>query len=722
MKSIAIRRLNILPIPKGSGLPSKQKLALLSELANLGYHVNNPQALDACSKALLLDYDQIVQALKVRRGGNVDYVPLFLGFPDDVPDDDEYFSKRIFGWLQTIVGPYPKGQKLDNGLVVPEWLFDLKEFGADPITQFQDEGLFKKALKRLKGKKKDSHTEWISLELVEAEDTLERLRDWALQCLYANSSVKEALHEDILRVLSSVDFQEKLDLDKVVRRENRALLAKLYWQNEDLEKLKTVTTSATDVLRLFAALTDSDLSLAAPITFPKLKRRQRRVILSILEAACGLEEEFRNYAGLWKEVGRYLHPGEYSKTFPKTAKVFDQLRNGKLRTFASETERLLSEGKAQAALTHLKKRPGTLGRKVHELLRKFPKQSDLCLEAFQDITPDMTLKNLLVLKSYFATINDSAWRTVINKRGKIKVLPNNSKGALETTLLESLQEILLASIRANLESRDSWQELSVYIDPRLKDYTVALQQRAASDGILTYGRGTRLPLDMNKALRLFVYWKEAGKRTDLDLSVIQFDESFNYLGHVSYTNLSLNGIVHSGDIQSAPQGAAEFVDITLSKVDEKVRYLAPQVLRYSGDTFGDLDCHAGWMMRDKINKDYKSFDIKTVVNKFDLNGSGSFCIPLLVDLKDREATLVDLFIGQRALYNNVEGSKNEVAIACREVHKFLATRPTLFSLAHHHAKARGAKLVEREEANISFGLQDCTYNAHETEKILAELL
>ena len=652
----------------------------------------------------------------------MDHVPLFLGFPDEIPEDDEYFTKRLVGWFGNLARIYPEGETLNNGLVVPPWLFDLKAFGADPITQFQDKTLFEKALSLIKGKKADTHTQWITLELVDAEAALDQLKAWALQCLYANSSVKEALHEDLLTVLSTLDFESDLDLERVVRRENRALLAKVYWNRQDFEKLKTVTQSATDILRLFAALTGSDISLAEKITFPKLKRLQRRWVLEILESAHAVEEEVRKYEGLWKELGRYLHPGEYAKAFPKTAGVFDQLRNGKLRTFAGTTERLLAEGDAEQALAHLRKRPGTLGRKLHELLRQFPDQSGMCLEEFSKITDDMTLKNILVLRSYFQTINTNPWRTVVNMRGKIKTLPNNSLGALSGEQLKDLDACLLQAIQVHLGPRSSWKGKTVFIDPRLKDFTIALQQRAASDGILTYGRGSRIALDLTKVLRLFVYWKEAGDRTDLDLSVIQFDEEFNYLGHVSYTNLETGGIVHSGDIQSAPHGAAEFVDITLAAVNEKVRYLAPQVLKYSGDAFPTLICHAGWMLREKVDKSYKSFDIKTVVNKFDLNGSGSYCIPMLVDLTEQQATLVDLFIGQKALHNNVEGSKNEVAVICREVLKFVYTRPTLWDLAHHHLQARGATPAEREVADITFGLEGCTYNAHDTEKILADLL
>jgi hypothetical protein len=42
---------------------------------------------------------------------------------------------------------------------------------------------------------------------------------------------------------------------------------------------------------------------------------------------------------------------------------------------------------------------------------------------------------------------------------------------------------------------------------------------------------------MEKTLRLFAYWKQIKNRTDLDLSVIFFNDQMKAINHVSYTQL-----------------------------------------------------------------------------------------------------------------------------------------------------------------------------------------
>jgi stress response protein SCP2 len=61
-------------------------------------------------------------------------------------------------------------------------------------------------------------------------------------------------------------------------------------------------------------------------------------------------------------------------------------------------------------------------------------------------------------------------------------------------------------------------------------------------------------------------------RTDYDLSVLMLNEKFEYANQLSWTNLRTeDGVgVHSGDITSAPDGASEFIDIDLGKVECKV--------------------------------------------------------------------------------------------------------------------------------------------------------
>jgi len=273
--------------------------------------------------------------------------------------------------------------------------------------------------------------------------------------------------------------------------------------------------------------------------------------------------------------------------------------------------------------------------------------------------------------------------------------------------------------------KPSWQGKKCWIDPCLRKYTVPLQQRKASEGMLTLGRGTRIPLDSGKVLRLFVYWKERTRTTDLDLSLIQFDQNFNYSGHVSYRRLAAEGIVHSGDLQSAPLGAAEFIDMELSVLRELegCRYVAPQIHRYGGDFFSVMDCQAGWMIRDQVDATYKSFDLKTVQNKFDLNGGASYALPIVIDLQESEIIFVDLYMRGLSQRNTAEGAVGDISIVTQEMARLGEMLPNLYDLALLHQQARGAKKVEQaEDADITFGRNGRTYSADRVERILAELL
>ncbi len=721
MKTIALKRLHLVTVPKGTGMTPARRVVLQAELAKMGYRLTNPELLEKASDTFFLDYGDCVRTLQHMRGGDVAYVPLFTGFPDQVPDDDEYFAQRIVGYLGNAFQMFPDGITLENGMVVPRWLFDVGQFGADPISQMQTKTLWQRAKEKMGGKKADAHVEWIDLRLVWADEVEGALQEWLEHVLFAKSSVREELHPDVAEVMG-VTGVGWLDFEQVVMKETRALVLKLFWQADRLDEVAQLATGPTDVLRLFAALTETDVSLAGPIRFPKLSRKQRRLVLQILESAGNLAEDLQRYRGLWLELGRYAHPGEYQNRYPRTAQAFDALRNGKVETFAGRTETLMRRSEAGSVLAHLSKRPGELGRKVHELMRRFPQRSEAIEGAFGKAATRMTVKNLLVLKAYFASINEQPFRTVINKRGKIKVLPNNALRALSAEQLDGIRGVIEGALVRQLATRESWEGKTVWVDPQLARYTVPLQQRAASDGLLAVGRGSRLVVDLDKVLRLFVYWKQTARRTDLDLSVIQFDEAFNYVGHVSYTNLASGGIVHSGDLQSAPHGAAEFVDITLKKVDPNTRYLATQVYRYAGEGFAQMQCHAGWMVRSKVDGTYKSFDLKTVSNKFDLNGTGGYCVPHVVDLEKGEIIMTDLYMGAKAFHNNVEGAYGNVAMAAREIANFTETRPTMKGLAELHVAARGGTLVGQVPADITFGLSDCTYNASDVEGVLSNLL
>ena len=95
LRAIAVRRLRLIPVA-GRGVETRRKVVLLAELARLGYVVDDPEGYD---DSALDHHDELIATLREMKGGHVDYVPLFQGFPDAVPDGDEYFVKRVIGYL-----------------------------------------------------------------------------------------------------------------------------------------------------------------------------------------------------------------------------------------------------------------------------------------------------------------------------------------------------------------------------------------------------------------------------------------------------------------------------------------------------------------------------------------------------------------------------------------------------------------------------------------------
>ena len=726
MYDIALRRLRLLPLTRGAGRTREQALGLLTELAELGYRVTNPEAL-AVGGVAAERYAEVMQTLSAMRGGDKAWVPLFRGFPERVPEEREYFARRIMGWLGSIFGIFESGERLETGVTVPDWLFDLEQFGADPITQLQTREAFLRGAADQSDRRGDEHTEWIDLEAVAVDDLDDRLTAWLRGALYAKSALKEAVREDLAAALAHLG-PGAVDPAKISQKETLAFALRVYWDRGDGASLAALTRSSTDLLRLFALLTDTDVSLATAIRYPKLTRAQRRMVLGALASSASsaeaLAEDLDRYRGLWLKIARGLHLGARGARQPAVVAAFALLREDKVRSFASVTEAHLRSGDVPALLAHLRRRPGTFARRLHEVLRRFPGQTGEILVAFDVAADRVPVKTLLVLDAHLQTINHREERAIVNKKGVMKVLPNTTRGGLDAAALAAVRETVESALTRRLAERSSMAEQAVYVDPALAGVTVPLQQRAASDGLITLGRGSRIPLDMDRVLRLFVYWRQAQKRTDLDLSVIQFGESMNYLGHVSYTRLKGAGIVHSGDLQSAPQGAAEFIDITLSDLPEGARYLAPQVYRYCGESFEGLaESFAGWMIRSSVDSDYKSFDPKTVQNGFALTGRAAYAIPLLVDLARREIVLVDLYVKGLRFHNRAEGAKGDVATLVRQIADFTNTRPTMGRLADLHARARGGVRVDDPAAaEVTFGVNEGTWRASDAGQVLSELL
>lgn len=670
LNQIALKQLRIWEVDETAADEASQQLLTL-ELGQLGVRVKQPISgfLDR------LSFSALISTLTAMRGGNVNYVPLFSNFPDDRPTDYGYFLRRLLGlW------------GVDT--------FDRRNFGADPISQQQQQDLYHATVEAQAKRLADVHVEWIEIEFVSATELQQRLCHWVQAELYQASSVKEALWADIFSVMDILN--PPILPAKIVVKETLVRVAARTWQQEQ----KLLLHTPTDLLRLFAFLQAQDVSLAQPVFLKglKLSRPQRQVILQFLNSCSNLEEDLLRYKGLWVKCLESLHPGDYRKTFPHVVNAFDALRNNRIQSYASR----LINAPMQEQLAIALERPGELIRRAGWLAKL---HGGVAVgQALRSLKEVESLPLPLLMTAY-CTLNSDAGksRLVINKAGKFHVGDKPEPATDLLPVVEVLEQFILLKLSATKE----WE--TVWIDPALDTIVIPLQARKQSDGLLNLARGTRMRLsDDCTILRLFVYWQQTAEQTDLDLSVLLLNDHFAATGHVGWNHYGTDeAVIHSGDIQSAELGASEFIDVDLSKAFEG-RYLLPSVIRYCGESFTQLAaCYAGWMQRTDRTSDYQAFDPKTVAQKVAIQGNGGVWIPFLLDVVNRELIYVDIVNrGSRTIEDNVHFPKLAAAIS-----RLHTSRPTFGQLARWYAQANHARVVPREKASTTIGLQDnCTVN------------
>lgn len=684
MRLISVRRLNIFPITtNGSRLLNLvEKTTIVNELNKMGYSICNPELLNKATVETLLDYEATIKELERLRGGDVKYVPLFNGFPNKVPEENEYLLKRIISFITGIE------------------LYDRSEFGADPTTQMQVKDLWDAGVAAQARRKEDDTTNWIDITLMNESSVLAELENWFNCQLYSKVPIKDAYHEDIITLLNVF----KPDPTSIVQKENLALVMRHKWDNGSHQEALAMARTPTDILRLFAG--KDNVSLSNPAAFPKFSRKERRCVLkAVNKFAETNKEDFSTYRSLWLSIARGLHPFENKnkRYCPMAAEMFSSLSKKSFPTFNSRTEALIKEGNIVNICDHLQTRPTMFARSLHRLLRIAPAFKDLIYKRFEEVAHRIPPKNLVTISAYFNSLQTAKYRTIINRMGKISVLENNlQEFAPEQNILDNSVQKSLVSTYGN-----DWKGKKIYIDSVLESYIVPTQERATSDGLLTAARGSRIPVQVDKVIRLFVYWQQNNTRTDLDLSCLMLDENFNSLGHVSYTRLNAEGITHSGDIQSAPHGAVEFIDISIKRLPRNVYYVVPQVYKFAGESFNELrKCYVGWQTRNKCSKNYKSFDIKTVVDKFDASkGNAAYCLPFMYSVKDKCFVMTDLYVGGVKFGNRVENAQDSLEMICKGINEFQHSRPNMMQLSLDNVKARGGTLVsEPNDADVILDL------------------
>lgn len=483
-------------------------------------------------------------------------------------------------------------------------------------------------------------------------------------------------------------------------------------------------TTPTDVLRLTSAMFDGDVSLAKPTKMGKMSRPMRKALMATLEHQLmstndesQLIENFFTYKEMWVRVGHALHPGEHAKKFPLVASVFQDLRdNNKPVTFNSQAEGLMLSKQPVQAAQFLASRPGVFARNLNRLLAMSDEvQSKAVLKSFANSAHSIATPVLLQLHSHFLHQHEKTVRTFMPKGGLSKLFVVDNEANVIS--VESAKAVTTACETALKERFKSFPELGkVYVDPALKLQNTPFAQRSASKALASVARGSRFSIEEEdkNTIRLFLWWNENGKnkegkdytsgRVDIDLSCVLMDKDYKQIDICSYYNLRSEGMTHSGDIVSAPQGACEFIDIDLKKLDSNVRYVVMTISSYTQQKYCDLpECFAGWMMRDKPQSG-KTFDARTVKNKVDLTSESTQMMPAIFDTETKEFIWADIAVKTGYGVNNVANNLTGIGYNVKAITNLI--KPNLYDLFMLHAEARGQVVSSKEEADTVFSLHE----------------
>lgn len=595
---------------KSSKSPEESNQAMIGTfiacLSQLGYYVDA----DNITRLLVSDVDDLTNRLKETldvfktiKGADVEYTPMYVNFPQQVIDMDEWEL-----YLNAIVH-YASG-----GQLFPYYDKEVREVDVEKVK-----------VKELTIIDEHEYINKLASDLLSREQSLTQLERTCL--LYTlGYPCDSAL------------------LEQPIKYKETLMLVASYLFVRRPEQLSQALKTGTDVLRFYAYLSGFN-ELLEPIKFKTMPRKMRRLLVNVLNDVLS-PEDVKGKESLFTRMFHALHVGEYKKaTIVNT--IAKQLRSNKFSpaTFNSKLEKLFKDydsGKIydteDKVINLVSTRAGVLARNFLRLynsgtVRMRNKTVDAFCSVIDKIPMRLAIQVLGLAEYYTKKENLEKDRFAVLRGSASKVL--QFKGKYTRRVLKKHVEQMRDAIKNSKAIGDT----NVTISPEMYKLKIPSQLRNMNATSMVVGRGSRLPMGDKNTIRFFIYW--VGR--DVDLSAVAFDENLIYKSNVSWTHLRSGYAHHSGDITQAPNGASEFIDIDVEKaLAEGVRYISMNVYSFSRIQFNDIDtCYAGYMMRDKPASN-EIYDARTVEYKFDLNGQCVESTPLVFDLKTREVVVTDI--------------------------------------------------------------------------------
>jgi len=539
MHNILLRH-NRISIPKGTGVPGEQQQQVATVLMNLchyGYSLNEPatRSLLALNGEELASWWGLVESELASITGDDkkigDFV-VYKNFPKEVLDKSaaEYWYAQILMYWGLPKGLFAQEAEPREGMSEQPPATVLRKANYDTLNNILDSYV-------------SSASRWKSQEQDDA-------------IFLANTY--------------PVNFA------KFGFKENLVALATLLIQEGKQVKIST----ATDVLRLAAGLSDGDISLREKVKFKSFNRNTRQYLLTALEACPNLVEDVARRSSVWKKFLHNLHPWDYKMRCPLVCEVADKLYNNRLVTFNSTVEKYL-EQKNDKVLELLSTRPGEYRRRLVHLLELFGgKAADIFVS--DDVLGKLKVSQLVSMRRFLETVNIRNFRVFPPKGNwnRLQIAESKKISPEHVKHISSAIGKILKERVPNIKFLDEMTELI---------------KLPSNDGeVSPYARGTVFPIpeDVN-FIRTASYWEQKGQTVWFDNGWNLFDSNWNSKGTCCWNeNSSAEGsAVFSGDPVNSTEmrgRGCQLIDLYLPKLKARgVKYAVWSVLCFSGVPFSD---------------------------------------------------------------------------------------------------------------------------------------
>lgn len=447
-----------------------------------------------------------------------------------------------------------------------------------------------------------------------------------------------------------------------------------------LEKSQLVSgATSTDVLRVTALMSGNDVSLRKPGRFKKFSRPERRNILSLLNSASNLVDDFALRPEQWKRLLSFLHPNDF-KQFDNVSKAYDILYRGDYESFNARVEKGI-ETKDVSVLDLLASRPGSFLRRFHKAYAVFGGKA---VDKFVSVMSGLTTAQLLKIDRYVLKANGRQNWSIAPKGNwsRLKLIPN-----LRAEFKQEDLDKFHAGVSSVLRDRLN-EQFPEGFDVDISACNVKIQTN--DQELAPYGRGTvfEIPEGVD-FIRTASYWRApAQSNVWFDNGWNFFDSNWSAIDTCCWNANSCNGAAFSGDPCSSHNKkgeAAQLIDLYPSQLRARgIRYAVWNILCYSNIAFGEAEEVLATLQWGEDAQSGKLYEPSRAQMVFPLKGESKTKYIAVIDLETNQLIYIDANL--KGVVSSATSNAHTLGAIMPSYMEYIDSLPTVADLFLHGKK------------------------------------